>query len=99
MSGKGKILEHRLIMAQHLGRCLTKDEIVHHKNGIKTDNRVENLQINSANNHHTDCATAYADGFKAGINLRDISLQKEIRFLCWEIKQLKEQVQLRLKDG
>lgn len=38
-------LEHRWIMEQHIGRILTTDEVVHHKNGVKTDNRLENLEI------------------------------------------------------
>lgn len=51
---RGRILEHRYIMEQYLGRYLKRNEFIDHINGIRDDNRIENLRLatqaqNSAN--------------------------------------------------
>lgn len=42
---KKQILEHRVIMEKFIKRKLNRLDVVHHKNGIKNDNRIENLEI------------------------------------------------------
>lgn len=49
--GNAYITEHRLVMARSLGRPLEKHESVHHINGNKMDNRIENLELMGASEH------------------------------------------------
>ena len=48
---EGYMMEHHLVMEKHLGRHLAPGEVVHHINKVKSDNRIENLQVMTASEH------------------------------------------------
>lgn len=48
---RGRVLEHRYVMAAHLGRSLTGSEVVHHKDRDTTNNELDNLELMSRGDH------------------------------------------------
>jgi len=91
-------LEHRMIFEKYLDRKLEKGEIIHHRNGKKQDNRIENLQLLTTRTHSSYFETKHSEDIHNLI----IENKKLLELLTMAHKELINGVQLlidRLYEG
>jgi len=89
----GWLLEHRLIVAKRLGRCLHSWEIIHHKDHIRDHNVDSNLQLVSADKHTQ--ITILENKIDRQSHLLE-ELRQQIKLVQWQNKELLESLRDRV---
>ena len=90
------VCEHRLVMEEKIGRLLLKNELVHHINHIKTDNRPENLMLVDNFNHMNNHKEVFE---KQKIDFKGKHFHKETEFKKGNGKGIPKSPEHRLKIG
>lgn len=89
INGK-KFDEHRIVMEKHLGRKLTKTEVVHHIDGDKNNNDISNLKLFSNISEHVKFHAKHDKNFASGKNKRKLEDNKLKCSVCGILKDLSE---------
>jgi len=76
------VREHRLVMEKYLGRYLYPWETVHHINGIKDDNRIENLKLLPGNEHNTKIQEIYQENLQLKDEIKNLKIDVSSLVSC-----------------